>query len=313
MNEPVQPAQSRAASTAPIRRVGFIGIGNMGWPMAANLVKSGFEVSACDVAPGLAARFAAEAGGRGAADPADAARGADAVVTILPTSRHVEEVVAAMRGTLPRGALLIEMSSGAPAVTRRIAESLAADGIAVVDAPVSGGVPRARRGELAIMAGGEAEALDRAEPVLRAMSTTIHRVGPVGAGQAMKALNNLVSAGGFLIGIEALLIGQRFGLDPDLMVDVLNASTGMNNSTQKKFKQYVLSRGFDSGFGLDLMVKDLSIALEVGRDTGTATPFAALCRELAASAVALLGPGQDHTALAQLSERLAGTTLGVGI
>jgi 3-hydroxyisobutyrate dehydrogenase len=160
------------------------------------------------------------------------------------------------------------------------------------------------------MAGGDDAALDRADPVLRAMGTTIHRCGPIGAGQAMKALNNLVSAGGFLIGIEALLIGQRFGLDPALMVDVLNASTGMTNSSQKKFKQFVLSRQFNAGFGLDLMAKDLSIALEVGRETATPTPFAALCREMWASAAALLGPGQDHTAVARLSEQLAGTVLG---
>ena len=128
----------------------------------------------------------------------------------------------------------------------------------------------------------------------------------------MKALNNLVSAGGFLIGIEALLIGSRFGLDPAVMVDVLNASTGMTNSSQRKFRQYVLSRSFDAGFGLDLMVKDLSIALEVGRDTATPTPFAALCREMWAAAAAMLGPGQDHTAMARLSERLAGQELGNG-
>jgi 3-hydroxyisobutyrate dehydrogenase len=109
----------------------------------------------------------------------------------------------------------------------------------------------------------------------------------------------------FLIGIEALLIGQQFGLDPALMVDVLNASTGMNNSTQKKFKQFVLSRKFDSGFGLDLMVKDLSIALEVGRDTATATPFSSLCRALWADALQELGAGQDHTAVAKFSEKLA--------
>jgi 3-hydroxyisobutyrate dehydrogenase len=148
--------------------------------------------------------------------------------------------------------------------------------------------------------------------LLKAMGTSIHRCGGIGAGQAMKALNNLVSAGGFLIGIEALLIGSRFGLDPAVMVDVLNASTGMNNSTQKKFKQFVLSRRFASGFGLDLMVKDLSIALEVGRDTATPTPFAALCREMWASAANLLGPGQDHTAVAQLSEQLTGSALGGG-
>ncbi len=296
--------------TAPLRRLGFIGIGNMGWPMAANLLKAGFEVAVADARPGRAAQFAREIGGRAAHDAADAAKGAEAVITILPTSAEVAEVMAAIKPALTPGALVIEMSSGAPGVTKKLAEELGG-GVALIDCPVSGGVPRARSGELAILAGGAVADLDRAGPVLRAMGTSIHHCGAVGAGQAMKALNNLVSAGGFLIGVEALLIGRKFGLDPALMVDVLNASTGMNNSTQKKFKQFVLSRRFDAGFGLDLMAKDLSIALEVGRASGTATPFAALCREIWASAAAVLGPGQDHTALARFSEQLAGASLGV--
>lgn len=298
------------SAAAPIKRVGFVGIGNMGWPMAANLVKAGFDVAVCDAVPGRAAQFAGEVGGRAVADAAEAARGADGVVTILPTSAQVAEVAPALAEALAPGGLVIDMTSGQPGRTREIAAALAAKGIGMVDCPVSGGVPRAKTGELAIMAGGEDAALDRAEPVLRAMGTSIHRCGGVGAGQAMKALNNLVSAGGFLIAVEALLMGQRFGLDAGLMVDVLNASTGMNNSTQKKMRQFVLSRCFDAGFGLDLMVKDLSIALEVGRDSATPTPFAALCREMWAGAAAMLGPGQDHTAMAQLSERLAGETLG---
>ena len=297
-------------SAAAIRRVGFVGIGNMGWPMAANLLKAGFDVAACDAVPARAAQFAGEVGGHAAANAAEAARGADCVVTMLPTSAQVAEAAAAMADALAPGALLIDMTSGQPGRTREIAAALAAKGVQMVDCPVSGGVPRAKTGELAIMAGGEDAALDRAEPVLRAMGTSVHRCGGVGAGQAMKALNNLVSAGGFLIAVEALLMGQRFGLDAGLMVDVLNASTGMNNSTQKKMRQFVLSRRFDAGFGLDLMVKDLSIALEVGRGTATPAPFAALCREMWASAAAMLGPGQDHTAMAQLSERLAGAILG---
>ena len=144
------------------------------------------------------------------------------------------------------------------------------------------------------------------------MGSTLTRSGGIGSAHAMKALNNLVSAGGFLIAMEALLAGSRFGLDPALMVDVLNASTGMNNSTQKKMKQFVLSRSFDSGFGLDLMVKDLGIALGVARDTATPAPFSALCRELAAAAQAMLGPGHDHTEFALLSERLAGAALTPG-
>jgi 3-hydroxyisobutyrate dehydrogenase len=291
-----------------IKRVAFVGIGNMGWPMAANLVRAGFEVTVTDAVAGRADSFAREVGGQAAATPAVA--GADAVITILPTSKQVAAVIDEITPALTPGTLVVDMTSGLPAVTRTIAATLAERGVAMVDCPVSGGVSRARTGELAIMAGGDPAALDQAEPLLRAMGTTIHRCGPIGAGQAMKALNNLVSAGGFLIGIEALLIGQRFGLDPALMTDVLNSSTGMNNSTQKKFKQFVLSRKFDAGFGLDLMAKDLSIALEVGRDTATPTPFAALCRELWSSAAALLGPGQDHTAMARFSEQLAGMELG---
>ncbi len=250
-------------SMTSIKRVGFVGIGNMGWPMAANLVRAGFDVTVADAVPDRAAKFATEVGGRAATDAQDVAGDADAVVMILPTSKHVAEVVDGIMPRLASGALVVEMSSGIPSVTRDLAQRVAEAGAVMIDCPVSGGVPRARTGELAILAGGEADQIERAEPLLQAMGTSIHRCGEVGAGQAMKALNNLVSAGGFLIGIEALLIGQRFGLNPALMVDVLNASTGMNNSTQKKFKQFVLSRRFDSGFGLDLMAKDLSIALEV--------------------------------------------------
>lgn len=294
----------------PIRRIAFAGIGNMGWPMAANLVKAGFDVTVCDAAPGRAAQFAREIGGAAAAGPAEAAAGADAVVTIVPTSAQVAAVAEAAASALRPGMMFIDMTSGQPGRTKEIAATLAAKGVTMVDCPVSGGVPRAKSGELAIMAGGEAAALDRAEPVLKAMGTSIHRCGPIGAGQAMKALNNLVSAGGFLIGIEALLVGQRFGLDAGTMVDVLNESSGMNNSTRLKFRQHVLSRRFESGFSLDLMVKDIGIALEVARETQTPAPYAALCREIWAAAQAMLEPGQDHTGMAKLSERLANETLG---
>lgn len=296
--------------SAALKRIAFAGIGNMGWPMAANLVKAGFEVTVCDVVPGRAASFATETGAKAAATPAEAASGADCVVMIVPTSKQVGEAVEAMLPSLKPGMLVIDMTSGQPGRTREIAAMLAGHGVAMIDCPVSGGVPRAKSGQLAIMVGGPAAEIDRAEPVLKAMGTSIYRCGDIGAGQAMKALNNLVSAGGYLIGIEALLIGQRFGLDPTTMVDVLNASSGMNNSTQKKFKEYVLSRRFDAGFGLDLMVKDLSIALEVGRETTTPAPFSALCREMWLAAATSLGPGVDHTAVAKMLEQMTGTVLG---
>jgi 3-hydroxyisobutyrate dehydrogenase len=292
-----------------IAKVCFIGLGKMGWPMAARLAGAGFEVAPMDAVEGLAERFASEFGGRVFSKPDDATAQADAVITILPTSKHVTEVAGNIRPSLRPGTIMVEMSSGVPSITQKLASDMAEIGVTLIDAPVSGGVPRAKTGDLAIMTGGDSAAIEKVQPLLRTMGTTIVRVGEVGAGQAMKALNNLVSAGGFLIGIEALLIGQRFGLDPAQMVDVLNAGSGANNSTQKKFKQFVLSRAFNSGFSLELMAKDLSIALEVARETATPVPLASLCRDLWAGALNALGAGQDHTAVAKFSEMLAGSTL----
>lgn len=296
-------------SSAQRKNVLFIGIGNMGWPMAARLHAGGFRLSVNDASEERGRAFADQVGGRFVPDPKDAAE-ADVIITMLPTSRHVAAVVDGLRPSLRAGQIVVDMTSGVPSMTQSIAAGLSRQGISMVDAPVSGGVSRAISGDLTIMAGGDDAVLDEVDALLKAMGSTLHRIGPIGSGQAMKALNNLVSAGGFLIGIEALIIGQKFGIDASLMTDVLNASTGMNNSTQKKFKQFVLPRKFDSGFGLDLMVKDLSIALGIARDVGAASPFASLCRELSAAAAALLGPGQDHTALAKLSETLSGAELG---
>lgn len=293
-------------------RVGFIGLGAMGRPMAARVAGAGFPLGVLDRDAQRAGAVAAEMGAEWCADGAALAASSDMVVTMLPTSASVLEALQGGRGVLAGlrpGAVVIDMTSGAPGETRALAAMVAEAGGVLIDAPVSGGVSRARTGELAIMVGGDEAAIARAEPLLRSMGTSIMRTGGVGTAHAMKALNNLVSAGGFLLGIEALLIGQRFGLDPAVMVDVINASTGMSNSSQKKFKQFVLSRRFDAGFGLDLMVKDLGIAMGVARETGTAAPVSALVREMWAAAQAMLGPGQDHTAAAQLSERLAGSEL----
>ncbi len=288
---------------------GFIGLGNMGWPMAARLVSAGFAVQVADDRPARVEGFVEQVGGLAADSLRALAEASELIVTMLPTSATVSAVLDDVLPNLRPSAIVLDMTSGEPAATQRLAFRVAEAGGVMVDAPVSGGVERARTGQLAIMAGGDDATVERVRPALEAMGSSLLRTGGVGTAHAMKALNNLASAGSFLIGIEALLIGQRFGLDPGLMVDVLNASTGMSNSSQKKFRQFVLSRRFDSGFGLDLMVKDLGIALGVARDTGTAAPFAALCRELSAAAQALLGPGADHTEFAKLSERLAGSEL----
>jgi 3-hydroxyisobutyrate dehydrogenase len=290
--------------------IGFVGLGAMGAPMVARLAGAGHALQLLDADATRAATLAATHGASVAADAAALAENCDTIVSMLPNSAVVGTVLDAALPKLRPGALVIEMSSGSPTATKALAARVAAAGGTLIDTPVSGGVPRAIDGTLAIMAGGDAAAIDRAEPLLRAMGSSVTRTGPVGSAHAMKALNNLVSAGGFLIGIEALLIGQRFGLDPGTMVDVLNASSGMNNSTQRKFRQFVLNRGFNAGFGLDLMVKDLSIALEVARDSSTPAPFAAHCREMWAASAAMLGPGRDHTELARLCESLAGSELG---
>jgi 3-hydroxyisobutyrate dehydrogenase len=292
--------------------IGFVGVGSMGWPMAALLQKAGYPLQIVDASAERAKAFAKEIGGTVAASNRALAAASDIIITILPTSAIVQAVLEGPEGVLAglrKDAVVVEMSSGVPTITRTLAEQVAAAGAHMVDAPVSGGVPRAKTGELAIMFGGSEAILERIRPALSCMGTSITRTGDVGSAHAMKALNNLVSAGGFLIGVEALMIGKRFGLDPSAMVDVLNSSTGMNNSTQKKFKQFVLSGQYNAGFGLDLMVKDLSIALGIGRDTNTPTPFSAMCREMWASCAAMLGPGQDHTAIAKLTETLAGDTL----
>lgn len=292
--------------------VGFIGLGAMGDPMAKQIAKAGFPLVVLDADPTKTADIAAATGGTAAQNGKSLAEASDVIVTMLPSSAIVRAVLEGEEGViagLKADTLLLEMSSGVPDATREIAAALAEQQVNLLDCPVSGGVSRAIQGDLAIMVGGDDAGFAIGEPVLAAMGSSITRTGPVGSAHAMKALNNLVSAGGFLIGIEALLIGSRFGLDPALMVDVLNVSTGMNNSTQKKFKQFVLSREFNAGFGLDLMVKDLGIALGVAESTNTTAPFANLCREMWQGAQKSLGSGLDHTDVARFSEMLAGSEL----
>ncbi|MGH8811003.1 MAG: NAD(P)-dependent oxidoreductase [Advenella sp.] len=297
------------------QKIGFIGIGSMGYPMASRLQQAGYPLLVMDANSRLTEPLARLSGVTVAATGHEMARECNFIITMLPTSAIVEAVLTGANGILAAlnpNTVVIEMSSGIPTQTLRLAKLTQEAGGTLIDAPVSGGVARARTGELAIMAGGADDIIQRVRPILSVMGKTISHTGDIGSAHAMKALNNLVSAGGFLIGIEALLIGQRFGLDPSVMIDILNASTGMNNSTQKKFKQFVLSRKFDSGFGLDLMIKDLTIATGIAAESATPAPFSALCREMWASAAGLLGPGQDHTALAKLLENLSQTELADG-
>lgn len=292
--------------------IGLVGVGAMGAPMAACLLKAGYEVWIFDTSSERVAAFTHDHPARAAESLGALGARSDVVITILPNSAIVHDVLFGDHGlasTLRAGSVVIEMTSGVPSRTVDFSRRLAEQGVVLFDAPVSGGVPRATTGQLSIMAGGTDAQIEPVMPILNALGSVI-RIGKVGSGHAMKALNNLVSSAGFLVGIEALLIGSRFGIDPGTMVDVLNVSTGMNNSTQKKFKQYVLSRKFDSGFSLGLMVKDLTIALGIAHENNVNAPFSDLCRNLWAGAGATLGPQADHTAVTLLCEQLAGMEIG---
>jgi 3-hydroxyisobutyrate dehydrogenase len=293
--------------------IGFVGLGKMGYPMVRRLSGAGYLVLAHDLDAGALRRACEAPGVEGPGSLKLIGERCEAVITMLPDGNAVRAVALGQDGLLAglaRGGVLIDMSSSSPLGTRELGARLGARGVEMIDAPVSGGVRKAEDGTLAIMAGGDAKTIARCTPVLEAMGKQIFATGPLGSGHAMKALNNYVSAAGLLAAAEAVLAARRFGLDAGKVVDVLNASTGMNNSTLNKFHRFILSRSFDSGFSLDLMVKDLRTALEVARSTGSPTPLAEACVEAWAEAQAALGPGLDHTAVVRHWENLAGTQLG---
>jgi 3-hydroxyisobutyrate dehydrogenase len=279
----------------PPATVAVIGLGNMGRPMGARLLGAGFTVVGFDALPEARSRFAAETGGTAAESLEEAVGAADAVVTMLPDGKAVRAVADRMRPHLRPGAAIVEMSSSEPIGTRKLGEELIAEGFGFVDAPVSGGVKRAIDGTLTIMVGGDDRTIDRVEPLLEAMGRSIFRTGPLGSGHAVKALNNYVSGAGLIAAIEALDVGRAFGLDPNVLVDVLNASTGRNNSTEVKLKQFVISETYASGFFLGLMAKDIRTAQGLAKELGVEVPLAERTADLWDEAAWILGATADHT------------------
>jgi len=271
----------------------------MGQPMAACLIGAGFRVRGFDNTAAARERFEAETGGTAADSLEAAVSSAAAVITMLPTGKVVRAVVEAMSPHLRPGAVIVDMSSSEPIATRKLGEELIAAGYAFVDAPVSGGVKRAIDGALAIMVGGDDSTIDRVEPLLKAMGRSIFRTGPLGSGHAMKALNNYVSGAGLIAAAEALKVGRAFGLDPNVMVDVLNASTGRNNATEVKLKQFVISETYGSGFFLGLMAKDIRTADVLAKELGVDVPLADRTADLWDQAAEQLGAMADHTEIAR--------------
>ncbi len=281
--------------------VGFIGLGSMGQPMAENLVKAGFTVQSYDK-NGKGNRKSAAA----------AAKGAEILITMLPDGEIVREAVLEALPSLARGSLVIDMSSSDPAGTRALGTALEASGIELVDAPVSGAVGGARTATLAIMVGGTTAGLARALPALKAMGNQIFHVGPLGAGHAVKALNNYLGAAGTLAAFEALLVARAFGLDPKSMLDAINASTGRNSTTERKIPRDVLTGTFASGFKLALMAKDVGTAAELARGLGLKTPFLKETLRLWREAQKQLPASADHSEIYKYQEKLAKPTRRYG-
>ncbi len=283
----------------------------MGGAMAAHLTNAAEELVLFDLDMTTARAVAESCGAAVAPSLRAAAGGCDLAITMLPNAEIVREVLFgrsdSLSAGLAEGAVVVDMGSSYPPTTRRSGEELADRGITLLDAPVSGGVAKAKSGGLAIMLGGDAPgAMDRAQPALETMGR-VFRTGPLGSGHALKALNNFVSAAGLAAACEAVIVGQRFGLDPAVMVDVFNASTGRNNSTEVKLRPFILSGSFASGFALDLMRKDLKAAADLAAELGLALPSLQQAAVLWAEARAGLGEGRDHTEIFRYLERHAET------
>lgn len=286
--------------------IGFVGLGNMGVPMVRRLLGAGFTVQGYDASPGAGRDVATDADGEDAGAQAaytrvdslaDVAQGARAVMLMLPSSAVVEQVLLGegLLDALEDDALLVDMGSSKPEGTQRMAQEAERRGVRLVDAPVSGGVPAARDGSLTIMAGGPQEWVEQCRPALEPVGKHVVHCGPVGAGHAMKAINNLLSASSLLASSEALLIGSKFGLDETVMMDAINGSSGRSWSTMAKWPRHIIPRNFTSGFLMGLMVKDTRIALDLAESTGVAASHSRATLEMWEEALRELPEGADHT------------------
>jgi 3-hydroxyisobutyrate dehydrogenase len=293
------------AKTGANGTVGFIGLGVMGGPMCRRLAASGFDVRAYDVDPAAVARVAGD-GVLAVASSSELAS-AQRVVTMLPDGKAVMAALfdeePALADALAPGSIVIDTSSSAPQDTRRTSAELSRRSVALVDAPVSGSPEGAGRGELTLMAGGRPETLDEVAPLLDALGT-VRRVGDVGAGHSLKALNNLLGAVNLAAAVEVLLAAEHHGIDPAVALDVINMSTGRNHATEHKIRQFVLSQSYDSGFLLRLMAKDIAIAIDLVHEAGVPAELAEACSRIWADATRLLPRDADNVEVARvLSDR----------
>jgi 3-hydroxyisobutyrate dehydrogenase len=285
----------------PGTTIGFVGLGNMGAPMVGRLTEAGYAVRGYDVSEEARAAVGAETGAAVADAVTDVAQGADGVVLMLPNSKVVRAVLfdEGLLEAIAPGRVLLDMSSSAPTDTRDIAPSVQERGLHFVDAPVSGGVRGAKAGSLTIVVGGEDADVEAARPLLETVGKRALHVGGIGAGHALKALNNLLSAATLIATAEAVEAGKRFGLDPAVMVDAFNTSSGRSYSTEHKYPDFVLPGTYDAGFNINLMVKDIGCALELAESTGSPSTVTEVIVEQWRKAAANLPQEADHTAIAK--------------
>ena len=264
--------------------IGFIGLGIMGTPMSRHLAEAGYNLALYDLNLDPANKLAGDYKNVSIAeDPKTVAQLSDIVITMLPSGRPVQEVALGENGLIhgfKTGSLLLDTSSSEPDLTIETAEALQKKGIDMVDAPVSGAQWGAEAAELVFMAGGKKESVSRVRPLLNIMGNRIFHLGPIGSGHTMKSINNLITALTFIATAEGLVIGKKSGLDPEVMTDVLNQSTGMSWISQTQIKQRITSRKFDDPFKLALMFKDVNIAVNRAKELGLDIPLSFKGRDI---------------------------------
>lgn len=296
-----------------MEKLGFIGLGVMGGPMAGHLAAAGYPLTVYDLDPAASARLlAAHPQASVVQSPRAVAEAADIVITMLPSGREVRETALGQGGLLEGlrpGCLLLDTSSAEPWLTREVAERLGGIGVSVVDAPVSGAEVGAKAAELVFMVGGALQDIERVRPLLEVMGKAVFHLGPVGSGHTMKSLNNLITAVTLTVTTEGLLAGTRAGLDPAVMNQVLDVSTGKSWVSETHFRQRIFNRRFDDPFKLALMKKDMDIAMRVAAEAGVQMPVAALTRELWQAIQAAAPPAASVSHLVRALEEREGVEL----
>jgi 3-hydroxyisobutyrate dehydrogenase len=294
-------------------RIGFIGMGIMGTPMAMHLSRADYDLTLYDKQRSSVEKAAGEIPRANPADsPKEVAQVSDIVVTMVPNGRVVREVALGEDGLIhgfQKGALLLDTSSSEPWLTMQTARALAKRGVDMVDAPVSGALTGAVDDKLVFMVGGEETDIARVRPLLEIMGEKIFHLGPIGSGHMMKCINNLITAMTFMATAEAMAVGKHFSLDPEAMIDVLNVSTGMSWISRTQFSQRIFNRKFDDPFKLELMVKDIGIALELAESQGIPAPLSSVGHHLWQAAARHAESGASISTMVQWVEYMTGIEL----